>query len=268
MSRLISPKSIASGIAVVLVFAAIGLVTLGGVFAGSPSAASPGAALPTAKREHVRFEPAALRAGRRPGESVIVRATHQRLAVYRHRGDRRRGQTLRPLVVEGHRVPLTLLTIRAHGPWLHVRLPIRPNGATGWVRRRDVRTFTTRLRIVVRLTRHRLELVSGRRTVLRRRIGVGRSLSPTPTGRYFVVDLLKPPDAAGFYGPYALGLSAYSPVYTSFAGGNGQVGIHGTNQASMLGRDVSHGCIRLDNRTITLLAHRVPLGTPVDIRRS
>ena len=97
---------------------------------------------------------------------------------------------------------------------------------------------------------------------------VGHSLSPTPTGRYFVVDTIAPPDPHGFYGPYALGLSAYSTVYTTFAGGNGQVGIHGTNQPSKIGTDVSHGCIRLDNATITRLAKRLPLGTPVDIRRS
>jgi lipoprotein-anchoring transpeptidase ErfK/SrfK len=62
-------------------------------------------------------------------------------------------------------------------------------------------------------------------------------------------------------------LSAYSTVLTTFAGANGQVGIHGTNQASKIGTDVSHGCIRLDNATITGLAKRVPRGTPVDIRR-
>ena len=55
----------------------------------------------------------------------------------------------------------------------------------------------------------------------------------------------------GFYGPYALGLSAHSPVYTSFAGGDGQVGLHGTNQPSVLGTDVSHGCIRVANDVIT-----------------
>ncbi len=60
-------------------------------------------------------------------------------------------------------------------------------------------------------------------------------------------------------------LSAHSPVYTSFEGGDGQVGLHGTNQPSVLGTDVSHGCIRVANRVITRLARSVPLGTLVDI---
>jgi hypothetical protein len=43
-------------------------------------------------------------------------------------------------------------------------------------------------------------------------------------------------------------------VYTSFAGGNGPVRLHGTNQPSVLGSDVSAGCIPSPNRVITRLA--------------
>jgi lipoprotein-anchoring transpeptidase ErfK/SrfK len=57
-------------------------------------------------------------------------------------------------------------------------------------------------------------------------------------------------------------------VYTSFEGGDGQVGIHGTSRPEVLGTDVIHGCIRVDNATITRLARTVPLGTPVEISRS
>jgi lipoprotein-anchoring transpeptidase ErfK/SrfK len=129
-----------------------------------------------------------------------------------------------------------------------------------------VRLARTDFRVVVQLKEHRLVAYAGRRAILRTRIGVGRSLSPTPTGTYFVTDLLRPPDPDGFYGPYAFGLSAYSPVYTSFAGGDGQIGIHGTDQPAALGHDVSHGCIRLRNADITRLARTLPLGTPVAIR--
>jgi lipoprotein-anchoring transpeptidase ErfK/SrfK len=79
--------------------------------------------------------------------------------------------------------------------------------------------------------------------------------------------LLRPPDPRGFYGPYAFGLSAYSPVYTSFAGGDGQVGIHGTDNPGAIGRDVSHRCIRVANAVVARLARRLPLGTPVAIVR-
>lgn len=168
-------------------------------------------------------------------------------------------------MIEGHRVPIVLLAISHRPGWVHVRLPTRPNLATGWVRRHDVDFAATSLRVTVQLHRHRLLLHDGDVRVLSTPIGVGKALSPTPTGHYFVTDLVRPPNPTGFYGPYALGLSAYSPVYTSFAGGNGQVGLHGTDRPSRLGRDVSHGCIRLQNAVITKLARTLPLGTPVDI---
>jgi len=56
-------------------------------------------------------------------------------------------------------------------------------------------------------------------------------------------------------------------VLYSFGGGPGQIGIHGTNDPSSVGRSVSHGCIRLSNAAITRLAQELPLGTPVTITR-
>jgi lipoprotein-anchoring transpeptidase ErfK/SrfK len=170
--------------------------------------------------------------------------------------------------VEGRPIPLVFLVEEVRGAWVHAYLPTRPNRSTGWLRRADVRLATTEYRIRVQLRRHRLTLFSGARAILSAPIAKGRAVSPTPTGRYYVTDLLRPPDPNGFYGPYALGLSAHSPVYTSFAGGDGQVGLHGTDRRSVLGRDVSHGCIRVANAVITRLARLVPLGTPIEIRRA
>ena len=95
----------------------------------------------------------------------------------------------------------------------------------------------------------------------------GPSVLPTPTGTYFIVELLKQPNPHGVYGPYAFGLSAFSNVLTSFGGGPGQIGLHGTDDPSRLGTNVSHGCIRISNVGITKLARLLPLGTPVLITR-
>ena len=50
-----------------------------------------------------------------------------------------------------------------------------------------------------------------------------------------------------------------------FAGGDGVIGLHGTNDPSSVGKDVSHGCIRLRNQDILQLVKILPLGTPVRI---
>ncbi len=73
-------------------------------------------------------------------------------------------------------------------------------------------------------------------------------------------------DEAG--GPYALAISARSDIFQEFAGGPGQIAIHGTNGLSdPLGSEASHGCIRLSPSTITWLAKRIGAGVPVTVKR-
>jgi lipoprotein-anchoring transpeptidase ErfK/SrfK len=149
--------------------------------------------------------------------------------------------------------------------WLRVLLPMRPNGSEGWVRAEDVVLATNPYKIDVDLSEFTVTAYRYERQVLESSAAIGTGGTPTPTGLFFTTILAKPSDAASPYGKYAYGLSAYSEVLTSFAGGEGQVAIHGTNQPSLIGSQVSHGCIRVDNPTITKLARLIPLGTPVRI---
>jgi lipoprotein-anchoring transpeptidase ErfK/SrfK len=96
-------------------------------------------------------------------------------------------------------------------------------------------------------------------------VGLGTATTPTPGGVYFTEKLLKPTNPNGPYGPYAYGLSGFSPVLNEFMGGNGQIGIHGTNDPAGIGKNVSHGCIRMSNPAIARLATMLPLGVPVQI---
>jgi hypothetical protein len=157
--------------------------------------------------------------------------------------------------------------VRSAGPkWVHVYLPTRPNGSLGWVRRRAVRFYVNPYRLVVRLSRHKLQLWRGQKLVARYPVAVGTSSTPTPVGMFYVVELLKPRNPGGSYGPFSFGISAHSQVLRRFAGGDGRVGLHGTNQPALIGTDVSHGCIRVRNEPIRRLARILPLGTPVYIR--
>jgi lipoprotein-anchoring transpeptidase ErfK/SrfK len=208
------------------------------------------------------------RAAAEPGRTIaiVARARSTRVAVYRSPGAARPLRRIERRTVDGKRLPVVFLVLERRPGWLRVSLPVRPNRSRAWVRASAVRLATDAFRVEVRLAQHRLVVFEHDREIMRAPVGVGRAVSPTPTGRYFIADLLRPPNPNGFYGPYAFGLSAYSPVYTSFAGGDGQIGIHGTNAPAALGSDVSHGCIRVRNAVIERLARRLPLGTPVEIR--
>jgi lipoprotein-anchoring transpeptidase ErfK/SrfK len=150
--------------------------------------------------------------------------------------------------------------------WLHVRLPIRPNGATGWVRAADVDTARLRTRIVVDLSERRVSFYKQGRLVLTSHAAVGSSATPTPLGRYYVNQRLIPADEGGPFGPGAVGISAFSPVLTGWAQG-GPIAIHGTNQPWSIGHAVSNGCIRLPNPVLKRLFRQTPAGTPVLIRK-
>ena len=144
-------------------------------------------------------------------------------------------------------------------------LPVRPNSSVGWIRARDVVLRATDYSLRVELARHRLTLLRAGKVVRTIATGAGASATPTPTGRFYVTDVVKLLDPGGPYGPFALGLSAYSTVLDSFGPGDAQIAIHGTNDPSSIGVDRSHGCIHVANGEISKLASVVGLGTPVTI---
>jgi lipoprotein-anchoring transpeptidase ErfK/SrfK len=161
--------------------------------------------------------------------------------------------------------PLVFLVEEDLGEWLEVLLPIRPNGSTGFVKASDVTVSDNPYRIDIELASHRLTVTKGAEVVVDEPIGVGTASTPTPGGKYYLKELLQPPDPNGPYGPYAYGLSGFSNVLEEFNGGDGVIGIHGTNEPEAIGTDVSHGCIRVANEAITEMAGMLPLGTPVHI---
>ena len=163
-------------------------------------------------------------------------------------------------------VQTVFLVEEQRGDWLRVLLPIRPNGSTGWIKRSDVNLAPNPYRIDVDLSDHSLKVFNGDKLYLEDTVAIGADATPTPIGRFYIRVLLQPPDQNTVYGPYAYGLSSHSEALNEFNGGDAEVGIHGNNDASVLGKNVSHGCIRMDNGKITQLAKVLMLGTPVDVR--
>ena len=163
--------------------------------------------------------------------------------------------------------PLVFVVLESRHGWMRVLLPTRPNGSSGWIRARDVRLSWHTYRIVVQLRVHRVTVYKGGVIIAREPAGIGTRETPTPSGTYYTRELIQTLNPRGPYGPYAYELSGYSTVLMHFNGGDGVIGIHGTNQPQFIGRDVSHGCIRISNAAITRLAHVLPIGVPVEIRQ-
>ena len=150
--------------------------------------------------------------------------------------------------------------------FLHVLLPGRPNGHTGWILARKARTWKTPWHVVVRTRSKRLFVFKGRRIVRSFPVVVGKPSTPTPRGRFFVEEaLILPKRSLG--APDAFALSARSKVFQEFEGGPGQIAIHGIyGIGGTPGTAESHGCIRATSTTLQFMIRRFGTGTPVDIR--
>lgn len=148
--------------------------------------------------------------------------------------------------------------------WIQVPIPGRPNGVTGWVTASALgEMHVTHEYLRVDREALRITLFRDGRPIWSAPVGVGRPSLPTPAGHFYVTEKLTTIEAP-VYGPYALGTSAYAPTLSEWPGG-GIVGIHGTDEPSLIPGRPSHGCIRLRNADITQLWHMIEVGTPIDI---
>jgi L,D-transpeptidase catalytic domain len=148
--------------------------------------------------------------------------------------------------------------------WYHVQLPVRPNGAVGWVKADEVELDAVRTRIEVDISKHRVWLYRDGRLMAKVTAGMGTQWTPTPTGSFYVNQRFRILNSSGPFGPGAIGISAFSPVLTGWAQG-GPIAIHGTNDPSSVGRSASNGCIRIHNHDLRRVLSATETGSPVVI---
>lgn len=123
----------------------------------------------------------------------------------------------------------------------------------------------SRRQVLVSIPDRKLALIEDGRLVKVYRVAVGASESPSPVGKFKIVNrltdptyyqpgLVIPPGNANPLGPRWIGLNKRS------------FGIHGTHEPGSIGRAASHGCIRLGNREVEELFELVRVGDTVEIR--
>ena len=195
-----------------------------------------------------------------PSVGTSATATVPRLAVYTSLGGTVKLTLGNP---RPSGAPLTMLVLQSSNGWLEVELPVRPNGSRGWISASQVTLHDLQYSLRVSTEQNTLALYRSTTLVTTYPVASGTGDTPTPHGSFYLTELLAPTNSG--YGPYAFGLSAFSAVLTSFGGGPGQIGLHGTDDEASIGKAVSHGCIRMSNVDITTLAKMLPLGTPITI---
>lgn len=111
------------------------------------------------------------------------------------------------------------------------------------------------LKIIVDKQNYRLALVSGQ--VILRNYPIGLGGEKTPEGSFIISEKVKNPNGRsnGEFGSRGMTLSD-----TLYA-------IHGTDEPSSIGKDESHGCIRMGKEDVEELFDLVPIGTKVVIKK-
>lgn len=107
--------------------------------------------------------------------------------------------------------------------------------------------------IKINLWANELTVIKNNEVIKRYSIASGTEESPTPIGTFKVKEKAK--SWGGGFGTRWLGLNVTWGTY----------GIHGTNKPTLIGKNVSHGCIRMLNKDVESLFDMIPKGTFVYI---
>jgi lipoprotein-anchoring transpeptidase ErfK/SrfK len=119
-------------------------------------------------------------------------------------------------------------------------------------------------RIVVSLPDRKLAVMESDRVVKIFPAAVGAPASPSPAGVYKIVTRI--PDPTWYGKGRIIGPGKSNPLGTRWLGLSLKgYGIHGTNSPASIGRDVSHGCVRMRNHDVEELSGMVEIGDQVEL---
>ena len=119
--------------------------------------------------------------------------------------------------------------------------------------------------IIISIPDRKLALLVDGRVLKVYDVAVGKTSTPTPQGKYVVINRVPNPTWYGPQGPVPPGKS--NPIGTRWMGLSvAGYGIHGTNAPSSIGHAASHGCIRMRQQDLEELFDLVEIGTPVEIQ--
>jgi lipoprotein-anchoring transpeptidase ErfK/SrfK len=120
-------------------------------------------------------------------------------------------------------------------------------------------------RIVVSIPDRKLALIEDGRVVKIYPTAVGADATPSPAGSFTIVHRI--PNPAWYGAGKAIPAGRNNPLGTRWLGlSRKSYGIHGTNAPASIGRNASHGCIRMRNRDVEELFEMVAVGDVVELR--
>lgn len=129
--------------------------------------------------------------------------------------------------------------------------------------------MTANTRVVISLSRRRLTLYQNDSALDEFPVAIGQDEWQTPTGQFAVRDMRTDPVWQHPITKEAVGPGPSNPLGSRWIGfwqqGQYHIGIHGTNQETLIGEAVSHGCVRMLEKDVHTLYDHVKAGTPIQV---
>jgi L,D-transpeptidase ErfK/SrfK len=133
----------------------------------------------------------------------------------------------------------------------------------------EVEPAANEIHLLVNLTAKQVYVYRGTEVIAQYAIAVGKPGWETPKGTYRVLEREENPIFKSFKTGRIIKSGPENPLGTRWIGiwtdGKTRLGFHGTNQPELIGKAVSHGCIRMHNKDVTTLYEKVKVGTVVKI---
>ena len=122
-----------------------------------------------------------------------------------------------------------------------------------------------RRQVVVSIPERKLAVIENGKVLRTFKVSVGAAVSPSPTGKFEIVNRLANPTY--YHAGVVIPAGKNNPLGPRWVGLNKQgYGIHGTSAPGSIGKAASHGCIRMHNRDVVEFAMLVNVGDTVEIR--
>ncbi len=126
-------------------------------------------------------------------------------------------------------------------------------------------------KLVVDLSDRQVQLYKNEKLIARYPIAIGKEGWETPTGSFKVQQMIKNPVWQHPITGEKVPPGKDNPIGKRWIGFTSQgkllIGFHGTDDYSLIGQAVSHGCLRMKNADVIALYQQVQINTPVVVRR-
>ena len=127
------------------------------------------------------------------------------------------------------------------------------------------------VRLVVQRGKRRVLVYRGTTVLAKYPIAVGKAGWETPIGEFKVLTKEVNPIFKSFKTGMIIEAGPDNPLGVRWIGiwtdGKTQLGFHGTDQPELIGKAVSHGCIRMHNKDVVALYKFVEMGTVVKVEK-